>query len=230
VLDFLPPEIRSAAPQGPFVDARTQGVAGTEEFKVFDWMAPGLFVFATLLIAMGVATAVARETEGGNIERLKTSKMRSADFLLGMLIPWSALGALQVVLLFGTAIVMGFHWQGGVVALLFAIAVGTLSTVAAVALGLLLSTAVKSERQATGVGPLVVVPLAFLTEAFFPISFTLLVAGSPWGLAVRSLRSSLTFGLPMDFIWPSLGWMALQTVVLFAVAAVIFKRTRLSPQ
>ncbi len=227
VLSILPEELQLAAPQGPFVDARTRGVPGTEEFKVFDWMAPGLFVFATLLIALAVASAVARETEGGNIERLKVSRMTTFDFLFGMLLPWTALGAAQVVLLFGTAVLMGFRWQGGLGALGVAVAVGTVSATAAVALGLLLSTAVKTERQATSVGPLIVVPLAFLTEAFFPISFRGLVEGSPWGLAVSALRGTLTFGNETGLALGQIALMALQTVILFAVATFVFRRTRL---
>jgi len=230
VLEFLPEELRREAPQGPFVDARTRGVAGTEEFKVFDWMAPGLFVFATLLIALGVASAVARETEGGNIERLKISRMSTFDLLFGMLLPWTALGALQVFLLFATAVAMGFRWQGGLESLAMAVGVGTMSATAAVALGLLLSTAVKTERQATSVGPLVVVPLAFLTEAFFPIAFTALVEGSPWGLAVRAMRGVLTFGLPPAAEGTHVAWMAGQTALLFAVATLVFRHTRLVPE
>jgi ABC-2 type transport system permease protein len=230
VLAFLPEELRREAPQGPFVDARTRGVEGTETFAIFDWMAPGLFVFATLLIALGVASAVARETEGGNIERLKVSRMSTFDLLFGMLLPWTALGAVQVLLLFATAVVMGFQWQGGVAALGVAVGVGTVSATAAVALGLLLSSAVKNERQATSIGPLVVVPLAFLTEAFFPIAFRALVEGSPWGLAVRSLREVLTFGGQLASAVEPVAMMGLQAAVLFAVATVAFRRARLVPE
>jgi ABC-2 type transport system permease protein len=230
VFDFLPEELRREAPQGPFVDARTRGVEGTETFSVFDWMAPGLFVFATLLIALGVASAVARETEGGNIERLKVSRMSTLDLLAGMLLPWTALGAVQVLLLFGTAVAMGFEWQGGLAALGAAVGVGTLSATAAVALGLLLSAAVKTERQATSIGPLVVVPLAFLTEAFFPIAFRAMVEGSPWGLAVRTLREVLTYGGDLEGAAAPVAMMGLQAALLFTVATVAFRRARLVPE
>ncbi len=227
VLKRLPPELQAEVDTTDHIDARTHGVAGTEEFEVFDWMAPGLFVFATILVALAVTTWVAREVEGGNLERLKLSKMTTADFLVGLLIPWASLGAAQVALLFGTAVLMGFSWQGGIGALVLAVAIGTLSATASVALGLLLVSFVKSERQATSIGPLIIIPIAFLTEAFFPISFTPLVQGSPWGQAVRAERGMLTFGLPFDQVAQSVMFMALQTAVLFAIAIVIFRRTRL---
>lgn len=230
VLEVLPPELRHEVDTSDHIDARTRGVPGTEEFRVFDWMAPGLFIFATLLISMGVTVWVAREIEGGNLERLKLSKMTTADYLFGILVPWSALGAFQVVLLFATAIAIGFRWQGGAAAVGLAVAVGALSATASVALGLLLSSFVKTERQATSIGPLVAVPLAFLTEAFFPISLTLLVQGSPWGLGVRAMRGMLTFGLPFGDIAQMLGMMALQTAVLFAIAVAVFRKTRLVAQ
>ena len=227
VLKRLPPELQAEVDTTDHIDARTHGVAGTEEFEVFDWMAPGLFVFATILVALAVTTWVAREVEGGNLERLKLSKMGTADFLVGLLIPWASLGAAQVALLFGTAILMGFSWQGGAAALVLAIAIGTLSATASVALGLLLVSFVKSERQATSIGPLIIIPIAFLTEAFFPIAFTPLVQGSPWGQAVRAERGMLTFGLPFEQVAQSVLFMALQTAVLFAVAIVVFRRARL---
>jgi ABC-2 type transport system permease protein len=227
VLSCLPAALQQEVDTGKHIDARTYGVPGTEEFHVFDWMAPGLFVFATILVALAVTTWVAREVEGGNLERLQLSRMTTGDFLVGLLVPWASLGALQVVLLFGTALLMGFHWQGGAVALVLAVGIGTLSATASVALGLLLVSFVKSERQATSLGPLIIIPIAFLTEAFFPISFTLLVAGSPWGQAVRAMRGMLTFGLPAVDIASDVGWMAVQTAVLFAVAVLVFRRTRL---
>lgn len=227
VLKRLPPELQQEVDTSDHIDARTYGVPGTEEFQVFDWMAPGLFVFATILVALAVTTWVAREVEGGNLERLKLSRMTTGDFLVGLLIPWAALGALQVVLLFGTAVLMGFSWQGGAAALGLAVGIGSLSATASVALGLLLVSFVKSERQATSIGPLIIIPIAFLTEAFFPIAFTPLVEGSPWGQAVRATRGMLTFGLPFDTIAQAVMWMALQTAVLFAVAVLVFRRTRL---
>jgi len=227
VLKRLPPPLQQEVDTGSHIDARTYGVPGTEEFQVFDWMAPGLFVFATILVALAVTVWVAREVEGGNLERLKLSRMTTADFLVGLLVPWASLGALQVVLLFATSLLMGFSWQGGAGALLLAVGIGTLSATASVALGLLLVSFVKSERQATSIGPLIIIPIAFLTEAFFPISFTPLVEGSPWGQAVRAMRGMLTFGLPAGDIAQAVGWMAVQTAILFAVAVVVFRRTRL---
>ncbi len=227
VLKRLPPELQQEVDTGSHIDARTHGVPGTEEFHVFDWMAPGLFVFATILVALAVTSWVAREVEGGNLERLKLSRMTTGDFLVGLLIPWASLGALQVVLLFGTALLMGFHWQGGLWAIFIAIGIGTLSATASVALGLLLVCFIKSERQATSIGPLIIIPIAFLTEAFFPISFTPLVEGSPWGQAVRAMRGLLTFNLPLSSVAESVMWMAVQTAILFAVAILVFRRTRL---
>lgn len=227
VIKRLPPELQQEVDTSNHIDARTYPVPGTEEFRVFDWMAPGLFVFATILVALAVTTWVAREVEGGNLERLKLSRMSTGDFLVGLLIPWASLGALQVVLLFGTAFLMGFRWQGGAGSLAVAVGVGTLSATASVALGLLLVSFVKSERQATSIGPLIIIPIAFLTEAFFPISFTPLVQGSPWGQAVRAMRGMLTFGLPAADILQSVAWMVGQTAILFVVAVFVFKRTRL---
>ncbi|HKZ59771.1 MAG TPA: hypothetical protein VJ547_08010 [Candidatus Thermoplasmatota archaeon] len=44
---------------------------------------------------------------------------------------------------------------------------------------------------------------------------------------MRAERGMLTFGLPFDPVAQSVMFMALQTAVLFAVAIVVFRRTRL---
>ena len=72
-----------------FIDTNVEAIAGTENFTQFDFLAPGMMVFAILFLSTTVAAVLTREVESGTLERLKMSKMRSFDFLFGGLIPWS---------------------------------------------------------------------------------------------------------------------------------------------
>ena len=58
-----------------FVFTEVKGVSGAEAFAIFDYIAPGIFVFALLMLVIGVAGSLAREVEHGTLERLKITKM-----------------------------------------------------------------------------------------------------------------------------------------------------------
>ncbi|MBU2565452.1 MAG: ABC transporter permease, partial [Candidatus Thermoplasmatota archaeon] len=107
-----------------FVLSKIKSIPGTESFTVFDYQAPGIIVFALLMMVPAVAGSLARESEKGTLERLKLSKMKSFDLLFGTLIPWSLVASVQVIILFLVALLMGFHWQGGNFSLILAIGIG----------------------------------------------------------------------------------------------------------
>ncbi len=52
----------------------------------FDYLAPGMVVFALLLLTVGVSGSVSREVEKGTLSRLKLSQMSSFDLLFGVLL------------------------------------------------------------------------------------------------------------------------------------------------
>ena len=88
-----------------FIDTKVESIPGTSSFTQFDFLAPGMIVFAILLLATTVAAILTREVESGTLERLKMSKMRSFDLLFGGLIPWSLIAGAQVVILLIVAII-----------------------------------------------------------------------------------------------------------------------------
>ena len=57
-----------------FIETKVEAIAGTETFTNFDFIAPGMIVFAILLLATTVASILTREVESGTLERLKMSK------------------------------------------------------------------------------------------------------------------------------------------------------------
>ena len=80
----------------------------------------GMVVFALLMLAVGVAASLTREADKGTLTRIKLSTISSFELLLGFLVMWTVVGMVQVVLLFGTGIALGFEWQGGAPGLLIA--------------------------------------------------------------------------------------------------------------
>ncbi|MGZ7047144.1 MAG: ABC transporter permease [Methanobacterium sp.] len=223
-----------------FIQSTVEGIPGTQAFTSFDYLAPGMIVFAILMLATSVATILTREVESGTLKRLKISKMTSFDFLFGGLIPWSLVAAAQVLILFAVAITIGFHWQGSINSIILAVLIGIIGGIASISLGMIIAAFAKSPPQAGQLGTLIAVPLTFLVGAFFPLPqitigtfmgqqvqiYDLL----PWHQVLVALRDVLTFGYSLDSITYQVGTAIILSAILFVVGVVLFSRTRLRPE
>ena len=97
-----------------------KGKGGPMGLPFFDFLTPGMVVFALLMLSIGVSGSLARETDQGTLTRIQLSTMSSFDLLFGFLVMWALVGVAQVFLLFGTGIALGFEWQGGLKSLALA--------------------------------------------------------------------------------------------------------------
>lgn len=231
VLQVVPEEI-SVGEDLQHVSVDVESVSGTRAFTTFDYQAPGIIVFGLLMGSIAVAGALARETESQTLSRLKVSLMRSFDLLLGTLLPWTLLAIAQLLILFGVALAMGFHWVGGASSLLIAIFIGFIAGVACISLGLLVAAFSKSEGHATTLGMLVSVPLSFLVGAFFPLpsQAEAVTVFLPWRQACTALISVLTYGAQLQEVMPNITAMVLETAVLFTAGVIAFAKMRLKAE
>ncbi|MDI6643688.1 MAG: ABC transporter permease [Methanobacteriaceae archaeon] len=231
---------KSGYEQLKFIESKVEPLEGTETFTSFDFLAPGMIVFAILLLATTVAASLTREVEKGTLDRLKLSYMKSFDLLMGGLIPWSLVAAVQVIILFVVAVLIGFHWQGGLNSLILAIFVGIVGGIGSVALGMIIAAFAKTERQAANLGTIITVPTSFLVGAFFELPQV--VIGNfmgqsfqiydflPWTHTLNALRTLLTFGGDWNDITYQLGLSTLLTLLLFILGVFLFSRNRLGAE
>ena len=196
----------------------------------FDYLTPGMLVFALLMLAVTVATSLAREVDKETLARLRLSLMSSADLLLGAFLAWTLVACVQVVILFGMSALLGFAWEGGLVNFLWAMVVCCLAAEASIALGLLVASFAKSEGNAGALTTLVTVPVAFFVGSFMPMPLEGLHLVVPWAQAIRSLRALLLAGVPIDGLLPGLLLMVAQIVVLMAIGILVYSRARLRPE
>lgn len=223
-----------------FIQSKVEGVPGTESFTSFDFIAPGMMVFAILLLATSVAAMLTKEVETGTLRRLKLSKMTSFDFLFGGIIPWSLVAAAQVIILFVVAIAMGFHWQGGATSLILAVIVGVIGGLSSISLGMIIAAFARDAKQASSLGTLIVVPMSFAVGAFFQLPEAVLgnFMGQtiqiydflPWTDTLNALRATLTYGGGWNAISFDVTMSLILAVVLFAVGVFLFSRTRLQAE
>jgi ABC-2 type transport system permease protein len=222
-----------------YINTSVQSIPGTASFTQFDFLAPGMMVFAILLLATTVAAILTREVESGTLLRLKISKMRSFDLLFGGLIPWSLVAGAQVVILLAVAILLGLHWQGSFYSILLAIFIGIIAGIASISLAMIIASFAKNDRQAANLGTLIVVPTSFLTGAFFPLpaEYVNFLGHSfqiydilPWTHTLTALRSVLVFGYGWNSISYDVIISAVLTLILFAIGVFLFSKTRLGAE
>jgi ABC-2 type transport system permease protein len=128
-----------------------------------------------------------RERSQGTLERLFASSLRRGEIVVGYMLGFSIVALVQaaVVLLF-SLYVLKVH-NSGSVPLIFLIEL--LLVVAAVNLGIFLSTFAKSEFQAVQFIPLVVVPQVLMSGVLVP------VASEPGWMQVVSRVLPLTYAV-----------------------------------
>lgn len=215
-----------------------ESVSGTESFSQFDFLAPGMMLFAILLLATTVAASLTREVEKGTLARLRISKMRSFDMLFGALIPWSLVAAIQVLILLTVALIMGFNWQGGLNSIVLAMFIGVIGGIGSIALGMIIASFAKNDTQAFNLGIMVVVPTSFVVGAFFQLPQVVIgeIMGRsfqiydilPWTHILNALKSVLIYGNGLSAITYDLAWSAVLTAIIFVIGVGLFSKFRLS--
>jgi ABC-2 type transport system permease protein len=190
------------------------------------YMVPGISAFLLAITAvMLTALAIAGEWERGSMEQLFASPVGRLEIVLGKLLPYLALGMLelQLVVAFG-AVAFDVPMRGSL-PLLFL--VGLLFLAGMLGQGLLISVLAKNQLVATQAGALsAMLPSIILSGMIFPIEnmpwpLQLLSRLIPARYLVRSLRGILLKGSGLAELWPDL-----LALVLFAVAIVTLATTR----
>lgn len=186
----------------------------------------GVLLSITALVVMSLA--VVRERERGTLEQLVVTPLSKTGLLLGKVLPFVAVGYVQmtVVLLLGR-VVFDIPVRGSLL-LLYAIA-GAFIT-ANLGIGLLISTAVKSQVQATQLGYFVMLPNILLSGFMFPREA--MPEFAQWiGLALpltyflAILRGILLKSASLNAIWPETLALVTMAVVLFSLSVLRFRKT-----
>ena len=130
-----------------------------------DFIIPGLIAVIMMVIAaLLTSLTVAREWERGTMEQLISTPVRGHELILGKLVPYFAIGMLDVLI----AVLMGrflFHVPlRGSVVLLFAVAAVFL--VGALSLGMLVGIIARNQLLAMQMGMILTLLPAFLLSGF----------------------------------------------------------------
>jgi len=193
------------------------------------YMVPGISAFLLAITAvMLTALAIAGEWERGSMEQLFASPVGRLEIVLGKLLPYLALGLLelQLVVAFG-AVAFDLPMRGSLPLLFLT---GLLFLVGMLGQGLLISVLAKNQLVATQAGTLsAMLPAIILSGMIFPIEnmpvpLQLLSRLIPARYLVHSLRGILLKGNGLDVLWPDLLALAAFATLIVALATARFQR------
>lgn len=195
-----------------------------------DFMVPAEVGMIMLWVGtVATAIGVVREREQGTLEQLMMTPIRKLELMVGKILPYSALTLVIAVAITVLGVLL-FHvpMRGNPFELLL-FAVPYL--VAALSIGLLVSTVAQNQRQAMQTAAFILLPQVLLSGALFPLS------AIPWGIRWVSQMLPLTYftpitrgvflkGLGFSVLWPQVTVLCAMAVIFTSLAALFFK-TRL---
>ncbi len=191
-------------------------------------LVPGVVCIITgnLTIFMS-ALAVVRERELGTIEQLLVTPMRPWELMLGKLLPYMAMGFVNVASTVILALILfGVPMRGSFVTLL---AVSGLFMIGSLGMGLFVSTISKNQQQATQLASLILMPNMMLSGFMYPVTnmpawlqpITYALPMRYYLICVRGLMLKAN-GFPelSNQIWP----MAAISILIFLAAVSMFQK------
>lgn len=130
---------------------------------------PGLIgVILTLTMMLFTAVSIVRERERGNLELLINTPVTTAQLMIGKLVPYIAIGLVQLALIVGVSqLLFDVPIRGSLLALYVAAAV---FIGANLALGLFISTVARTQFQAMQVTFFILLPSILLSGFVFPFA------------------------------------------------------------
>ena len=196
--------------------------AGDADF--IDMFIPGVMAFAGFLLTLILTLlSFVGERNSGTLARLRVSPLTETELVLGYALSYGLMAIVQSMVLLLVAMLFFHITIEGSILLAFFVVV--LLAMASQALGILLSSAARSEAQAVQFFPLIILPTFLLAGIFWPVEavpawlrpLSYLI---PPTYAVSALRSVFLRGWGISKIWKEL--LALVGfLVVFVVGSIV---------
>ncbi|PKK83656.1 MAG: ABC transporter permease [candidate division Zixibacteria bacterium HGW-Zixibacteria-1] len=204
----------------------SQQVLYNPDLKSSHFFVPGLIAVILMMIsALLTSITIAREKETGTMEQLLTAPVTPRQIIIGKVIPYIALALIDGFLILAFAV---FHFGVpfiGSTLLLF----GLIYIAAALSLGIVISTVVKTQQLAMLVALLLtVMPSVMLSGFIFeiknmPIVLQVLTHFIPARYFIQIIRGVMLKGSSIQVLWVEAAFLIAMTIGLLAIAVKRFK-------
>ena len=187
-------------------------------------LTPGITVFALSFITLFSATIISKDRSSALLQRLYTTPLKPADFILGYTLPLIPMAILQSLICYLAAIVMGLQVTVNIV---YAVFFTAPICVLYIAMGLLCGS-VLNDKQVGGIcGALLTNLAAWLSGIWFDLElvggvFKKIAYALPFVHAVDMQRAILAGNF--TGIFPHIFWVLGYAAVLLAAAVLLFLR------
>lgn len=172
------------------------------------FIVPGLLGALLMMTTITItAMALVRERERGTLEQLIVTPLKRWELILSKIMPYVAVGYLQMTFLLLAAVaIFRVPLRGSVVllyVLTFFFMLGNLS------LGILLSTVAKTQQQAMQMSMFIFLPSIYLSGLLFPVEgmpgwAKALASVIPLTYYLRIVRGILLKGIGLSYLWGQL--------------------------
>ena len=199
------------------------------ELKSRNFIIPGLTgVIMMAICALMTALSVSREKETGTLEQLISTPISSMELLIGKLLPYVAVGLVDLALVVGAGVlIFGVPFRGSYVYLLIISLIfltGTLSW------GLFVSVISKSQLQASQIAVLSAFLPSFLLSGFIypienmPVALQVITFIVPARYFVEILKGLFLQGVGLSVLWPQVLALVIYAVVILNLARRKFSK------
>ena len=190
---------------------------------------PGLVaIILTMTMIMFTSAAIVREQERGNMEMLITTPVTSIELMIGKIIPYIFIGAIQVMIILGLGhFLFNVPINGG----LGQLAVATfLFICASLVLGLVISTLAINQLQSMQMTVFILLPSILLSGFMFPYEGMPRLAQQiaealPATHFIRLIRGVVLRDVQVVDMSFDMLWLMIFILVGLAIAAFRFKKT-----
>ncbi|MDD2443840.1 MAG: ABC transporter permease [Desulfotomaculaceae bacterium] len=192
------------------------------------YMVPAILgIIVTMTMVIMTSMAIVREREKGTLEQLLVTPIRSYELMIGKIIPYIALGYVQItVALMVGSLVFKVPIRGSLLELYL---LTLFFITASLGLGILISNVAKSQMQAMQMSFFVMLPSILLSGFLFPREAMPLIIqyiGNliPMTFYLPIIRGIVLKGIGFPYLISQVAALLVFTVVLIALSIIKFKK------
>ena len=153
---------QNRTPPQSSIQLQTASLVDVKQTSALDFIAPGMFTFASIFLIMMVAQSFTNDRENGMMKRIRISPITSTEFMGSLVLSYMVIALIQAVLVFVATYALGFRPAVGIDAYAFTFILVLIFSVSNIGFGLITATISKSSSAATGLSFLFVLPQLFL--------------------------------------------------------------------
>jgi ABC-2 type transport system permease protein len=196
--------------------------------KSREYFVPGVVVnIIALVTIMLTAMSIVREKEIGTMEQLMVTPLRPIELMLGKMLPFAAVGLVEVALVTSAAfLVFRIPFRGSALMLFISSAAFLLTTLG---IGLFMSTVSRTQQQAMMSAIFFFMPALMLSDFSFPIEnmplpIQYLTYLNPLRYFMQIVRGVFLKGTGMEELWPQLALLTVLGVLVLTFSALRFRK------